>query len=107
MGDRVDAFQIGGRQLPDVPIDRRDPAVLVSAKGAILVEFGVDADHLMTGHLDPVNEDAADVTPMPCYQDPHTFTPIFSREPGPQPRAPRAIASPGVCPCTARTSCGD
>ena len=47
MCDGVDTFQIGGRQLPDIPVDRRDPAILVTSKRAILVEFCVDADHLM------------------------------------------------------------
>src|SRR6516164_194295 len=107
MGNSIDAFEIGARQLPDVLIDRRDPAVLVSPEGAILIELGVDPDHLMTGRLHPVDEDAPDVAPMPSYQDAHLFTPTFSRGPGPRSRVPRATASPEVCPCTARTSYDD
>src|SRR6516164_11594747 len=71
MGDRVDTLEIGGRELSDISIDCRDPAAFVYPKGAILVQLSIDAHHLMTGRLQPVDERAADVAPMSGYQYPH------------------------------------
>src|SRR5215467_14255066 len=107
MSDRVDALEIGGRQFSDIPIDRRDAAVRVPSKGAILIELRIDAHQFMTGRLQPVDEDAADVAAMPRYQYAHLLTPTFSRGLGPLSRVHRATSSPGVCPWTARTSYGD
>src|SRR5262245_28020960 len=73
MGDRVDTLEIAARHLSDIAIDRRDPAVLVAAKGAILVELDVDADDLVTGQLEPLDERATDIAAMPRYQDAHLF----------------------------------
>jgi hypothetical protein len=67
MGDRVEAFEIDRRQLPYVAVDCRDPAVFVSSKGAVLIEFRVDAHDFMTGRHQPVDEGAADIAPMPGY----------------------------------------
>src|ERR1700730_15796661 len=106
MRDRVDALEIGGRPLSDIPINRRDPAVFVSAEGAILIKLDIDAGHIMTGRLQPVDEDAADIAPMPRYQDPHLFTPTFSMEVCPGPIVPRATAFRAKYPCIARKSRG-
>jgi hypothetical protein len=51
MGDCVDTLEIGGRELSDIPIDRRDPAVLVHSKGAILIQLSIDAHHFVSGRL--------------------------------------------------------
>src|SRR5215472_11192617 len=107
MGNRINALEIDGGQFSDIPIDRGDPAVFVAAKSAIFVEFGIDAYHFMIGRLQPLNEGAANVAPMPRYQDPHLFTPKFSREPSPGSTVRRATASRARCPCIARTSCDD
>src|SRR5262249_50149740 len=114
MSDRVDALEIGGRQFSDIPIDRRDAVVRVPSKGAILVELRIGAHHFMTGRLQQVDKDAADVAAMPRYQDtlsyPHRsqgLPPTVSRARGPLSIVHRATSSPRVCPCTARTSYGD
>src|SRR5215469_526570 len=107
MSDRVDAFEIGGRQLSDIPIDSPNPTVFVAPKGAVFVELSVDADDFVTSRLQSIDEGAADVAAMPRYQDPHLFTPMFSREPCPGSITPRATACRAVYPCTANTNRGD
>src|SRR6266851_1709842 len=106
MSDRVDALEIGGQQLADIPIYRWDPAFLVSSKGAILVKLGINPNHIMTGRLKPVDEGAADIAPMPSYQDPHFLTPTFSREPYPGSIVRRATAFRAGYPYIARMNRG-
>src|SRR5437867_2183022 len=106
MGNRVDALEIVGRQLSDIPVDGRDSAILVSPESAILVEFYVNAHHFMSGRLQPVDEGAADVAPVPRYQDPHHFTPTFSRELCPGSIVRRAAAFHAGYPYIARTRYG-